>query len=121
MSEFRFLVFFLQSEKLMYCYILITNILCWNILLQDFQNRAAVRELNVIPPLLGLLESEYPVIQSLALQTLEVISKDRETRILLEEYKGLDCLLNILENNVRFTCLKIFFVLGADVCMTNEK
>uniref|UniRef100_A0A8C9UDE8 Armadillo repeat containing 3 n=1 Tax=Serinus canaria TaxID=9135 RepID=A0A8C9UDE8_SERCA len=58
-----------------------------------------VRELNVIPPLLGLLESEYPVIQSLALQTLEVISKDRETRILLEENKGLDCLLNILENN----------------------
>ncbi|XP_030120385.4 armadillo repeat-containing protein 3 isoform X5 [Taeniopygia guttata] len=65
----------------------------------DFQNRAAVRELNIIPPLLGLLESEYPVIQSLALQTLEVISKDRETRILLGENKGLDCLLNILENN----------------------
>ncbi|XP_063006138.1 armadillo repeat-containing protein 3 isoform X4 [Melospiza melodia melodia] len=72
---------------------------CIYLLVQDFQNRAAVRELNVIPPLLGLLESEYPVIQSLALQTLEVISKDRETRILLEEYKGLDCLLNILENN----------------------
>ncbi|KAF2983587.1 hypothetical protein EK904_005780 [Melospiza melodia maxima] len=41
---------------------------------KDFQNRAAVRELNVIPPLLGLLESEYPVIQSLALQTLEELN-----------------------------------------------
>ncbi|XP_063269833.1 armadillo repeat-containing protein 3 isoform X3 [Prinia subflava] len=72
---------------------------CIYLLVQDFQNRAAVRELNVIPPLLGLLESEYPVIQLLALQTLGVISKDRETRILLGENKGLDCLLNILENN----------------------
>ncbi|XP_037985675.1 armadillo repeat-containing protein 3 isoform X1 [Motacilla alba alba] len=72
---------------------------CIYLLVQDFQNRAAVRELNVIPPLLGLLESEYPVIQLLALQTLEVISRDRETRILLGENNGLDCLLNILENN----------------------
>ncbi|XP_053853599.1 armadillo repeat-containing protein 3 isoform X2 [Vidua macroura] len=47
---------------------------CIYLLVQDFQNRAAVRELNVIPPLLGLLESEYPVIQSLALQTLEELS-----------------------------------------------
>ncbi|NWT10192.1 ARMC3 protein, partial [Vireo altiloquus] len=72
---------------------------CIYLLVQDFQIRAAVRELNVIPPLLGLLESEYPVIQVLALQTLEVISKDRETRMILGENKGLELLLNILENN----------------------
>ncbi|KAM6421943.1 armadillo repeat-containing protein 3 isoform 1-T1 [Rhynochetos jubatus] len=72
---------------------------CIYLLVQDFQSRAAVRALNVIPPLLELLKSEYPVIQLLALQTLEVISKDRETRIILEENKGLDCLLNILETN----------------------
>ncbi|XP_015474849.1 armadillo repeat-containing protein 3 isoform X1 [Parus major] len=72
---------------------------CIYLLVQDFQNRAAVCELNIIPPLLGLLESEYPVIQLLALQTLEVISKEREIRILLGENKGLDCLLKILENN----------------------
>uniref|UniRef100_A0A8C0ET02 Armadillo repeat containing 3 n=1 Tax=Bubo bubo TaxID=30461 RepID=A0A8C0ET02_BUBBB len=58
-----------------------------------------VRALNVIPPLLELLKSEYPVIQLLALKTLEVISKDRETRIILGESKGLDCLLKILETN----------------------
>uniref|UniRef100_A0A8C5X1R3 Armadillo repeat containing 3 n=1 Tax=Malurus cyaneus samueli TaxID=2593467 RepID=A0A8C5X1R3_9PASS len=57
------------------------------------------RELNLIPPLVGLLQSEYPVIQVLALRTLEVMSKDRETRIILGENKGLDRLVNILENS----------------------
>ncbi|XP_042658134.1 armadillo repeat-containing protein 3 isoform X4 [Tyto alba] len=72
---------------------------CIYLLVQDFQSRAAIRALNVIPPLLELLKSEYPVIQLLALKTLEVISKDRETRIILGESKGLDCLLKILETN----------------------
>ncbi|XP_075602470.1 armadillo repeat-containing protein 3 isoform X1 [Balearica regulorum gibbericeps] len=72
---------------------------CIYLLVQDFQSRAAVRALNVIPPLLELLRSEYPVIQLLALKTLEVISKDGETRIILGENKGLDCVLKILENN----------------------
>ncbi|KAM9303177.1 armadillo repeat-containing protein 3 [Morus bassanus] len=72
---------------------------CIYLLVQDFQSRAAVRALNIIPPLLELLKSEYPVIQLLALKTLEVISKDRETRIILGENKGLDCLLKILETN----------------------
>ncbi|XP_054672045.1 armadillo repeat-containing protein 3 isoform X2 [Grus americana] len=72
---------------------------CIYLLVQDFQSRAAVRALNVIPPLLELLKSEYPVIQLLALKTLEVISKDGETRIILGENKGLDCLLKILETN----------------------
>nr|XP_009501835.1 PREDICTED: armadillo repeat-containing protein 3 isoform X2 [Phalacrocorax carbo] len=72
---------------------------CIYLLVQDFQSRAAVRALNVIPPLLELLKSEYPVIQLLALKTFEIISKDRETRIILGENKGLDCLLKILETN----------------------
>ncbi|KGL95034.1 Armadillo repeat-containing protein 3 [Charadrius vociferus] len=72
---------------------------CIYLLVQDFQSHAAVRALNVIPPLLELLKSEYPVIQLLALKTLEEISKDRETRIILGENKGLDCLLKILETN----------------------
>ncbi|NXW89752.1 ARMC3 protein, partial [Alopecoenas beccarii] len=72
---------------------------CIYLLVQDFQSCAAVRELNVIPPLLELLKSEYPVIQLLALKTLEVISKDTETRITLGENKGLECLLKILETN----------------------
>ncbi|XP_025004147.2 armadillo repeat-containing protein 3 isoform X4 [Gallus gallus] len=72
---------------------------CIYLLVQEFQSRAAVCELNVIPPLLDLLKSEYPVIQLLALKTLEVISKDREMRIILGENEGLDCLLKILETN----------------------
>ncbi|NXG58387.1 ARMC3 protein, partial [Hemiprocne comata] len=72
---------------------------CIYLLMQDFQSCAAVHALNVIPPLLELLQSEYPVIQSLALKTLEVISKDRETRKILQENKGLDCLMKILETN----------------------
>nr|XP_021140980.1 armadillo repeat-containing protein 3 isoform X1 [Columba livia]XP_021140981.1 armadillo repeat-containing protein 3 isoform X1 [Columba livia]XP_021140982.1 armadillo repeat-containing protein 3 isoform X2 [Columba livia]XP_021140983.1 armadillo repeat-containing protein 3 isoform X1 [Columba livia] len=72
---------------------------CIYLLVQDFQSCAAVRGLNVIPPLLELLKSEYPVIQLLALKTLEVISKDTETRITLGENKGLECLLKILETN----------------------
>uniref|UniRef100_A0A663EE31 Armadillo repeat containing 3 n=1 Tax=Aquila chrysaetos chrysaetos TaxID=223781 RepID=A0A663EE31_AQUCH len=93
---------------------------CIYLLVQDFQSRAAVRALNVIPPLLELLKSEYPVIQLLALKTLEVISKDRETRIILGENKGLDCLLKILETN-EFSDLHVeaLAVLGnclEDVC-----
>ncbi|XP_074878565.1 armadillo repeat-containing protein 3 [Buteo buteo] len=93
---------------------------CIYLLVQDFQSRAAVRALNVIPPLLELLKSEYPVIQLLALKTLEVISKDRETRIILGENKGLDCLLKILEVN-EFSDLHVeaLAVLGnclEDVC-----
>ncbi|NWH79805.1 ARMC3 protein, partial [Piaya cayana] len=72
---------------------------CIYLLVQDFQSHAAVRALNVIPPLLELLKSEYPVIQLLALKTLEVISKDRETRIILGENEGFDCLMKILETN----------------------
>ncbi|NXE13178.1 ARMC3 protein, partial [Lophotis ruficrista] len=70
---------------------------CIYLLVQDFQSRAEVCALHVIPPLLELLKSEYPVIQLLALKTLEVISKDRKNRIILGENKGLDCLLKILE------------------------
>ncbi|XP_014801365.1 PREDICTED: armadillo repeat-containing protein 3 [Calidris pugnax] len=72
---------------------------CIYLVMQDFQSHAAVRALNVIPPLLELLKSEYPVIQLLALKILEEISKDRETRIILRENNGLDCLLKILETN----------------------
>ncbi|NXY41204.1 ARMC3 protein, partial [Ceuthmochares aereus] len=72
---------------------------CVYLLVQDFQSHAAVRAQNVIPPLLELLKCEYPVIQLLALKTLEVISKDRETRIILGENTGFDCLVKILETN----------------------
>ncbi|XP_077159609.1 armadillo repeat-containing protein 3 isoform X2 [Paroedura picta] len=63
----------------------------------DFQSRAAVRELNVIPPLLDLLKSDYPIIQLLALKTLGIITIDRETRVMLRENQGLDHLFKILE------------------------
>ncbi|XP_010005320.1 PREDICTED: armadillo repeat-containing protein 3 [Chaetura pelagica] len=72
---------------------------CIYLLMQDFESCSAVHALNVIPPLLELLKSEYPVIQTLALKTLEIISRDGETRKILQENKGLDYLLKILESN----------------------
>lgn len=57
----------------------------------------------MIPPLLDLLKSDYPIIQLLALKTLGIISIDRETRVMLREHQGLDHLFKILETKVPFT------------------
>ncbi|NXU57772.1 ARMC3 protein, partial [Turnix velox] len=92
---------------------------CIYLLLQDFQSCAAVRALNVIPPLLELLKSEYPVIQLLALKTLEEISKDRETRIILGENEGLECLLKILETN-EFSDLHVEALAVLGNCLEDE-
>lgn len=70
------------------------------ILWQDFQCRAAVQELNAIPPLLELLKSEYPVIQLLALKTLGLLTYDKETRTMLRDNQGVEQLNKILETKV---------------------
>lgn len=67
---------------------------------QDFQCRAALQELNAIPPILDLLKSEYPVIQLLALKTLGIITNDKEARTTLRDNQGVDHLINILETKV---------------------
>ncbi|XP_023564487.1 armadillo repeat-containing protein 3-like [Octodon degus] len=66
-------------------------------LAQDFECRAALQKLNAIPPVLDLLKSEYPIIQLLALKTLDVMTKSKESQAMLRDNQGLDQLINILE------------------------
>ena len=51
-----------------------------HVVLQDYQARAGIRELNGIAPILELTQSEYPVIQELALVALERVTQDAENR-----------------------------------------
>ncbi|XP_062066068.1 armadillo repeat-containing protein 3-like [Lepus europaeus] len=67
-------------------------------LVQDFQCRIALQELNAIPSMLALLKSDYPVIQLLALKTLGVITNDKESLTMLRDNQGLDQLIKILES-----------------------
>ncbi|XP_051737857.1 armadillo repeat-containing protein 3 isoform X2 [Ctenopharyngodon idella] len=62
----------------------------------DIQNRAAVQRLNGLPPLLDLLRSEFPVIQQLALCTIENITTDSETRVAFRNVQGFDRILELL-------------------------
>ncbi|KAH0501533.1 Armadillo repeat-containing protein 3 [Microtus ochrogaster] len=73
------------------------SIECIYNLVQDFQCRTTLQELNAIPPILELLKSEYPIIQLLALKTLGVITCDKESRTMLKDNQGLDQLTKILE------------------------
>ncbi|XP_022371532.1 armadillo repeat-containing protein 3 [Enhydra lutris kenyoni] len=73
------------------------SIECIYNLVQDFQCRATVQELNAVPPILDLLKSEYPIIQLLALKTLGVITNDKEARVMLRDNQGMDHLIKILE------------------------
>ncbi|EHB07057.1 Armadillo repeat-containing protein 3 [Heterocephalus glaber] len=66
-------------------------------LVQDFQCRTILQELNAIPPVLDLLKSEYPVIQLLALKTLGVITNDKKSQAMLRDNQGLDHLIKILD------------------------
>ncbi|XP_005386987.2 PREDICTED: armadillo repeat-containing protein 3 isoform X2 [Chinchilla lanigera] len=73
------------------------SIECIYNLVQDFQCRTTLQELNAIPPILELLKSEYPVIQLLALKTLGVITNNKKSQAMLRDSQGLDQLIKILE------------------------
>lgn len=60
-----------------------------------------MHKLGVLHPLLDLLNSEFPVIQHLALKTLQYITTDEKTRIAFREQQGLEKLMDILSNAVR--------------------
>lgn len=68
---------------------------------QDLPNCSAVCKLNGIPPLLHLLQSEFPVIQQLVLRTLERITSDAEARSALRGEQGFLQLLDLLSSRVR--------------------
>lgn len=68
--------------------------------MKDYHSRQAVHELGGIPPLLQLLESDFPVIQHLALKTLQIITADKDTRDTFREEQGFEKLLDVLSNGV---------------------
>ncbi|KAL2085899.1 hypothetical protein ACEWY4_019219 [Coilia grayii] len=67
-----------------------------NLVQQDQPSRVAVHELNGIPPLLGQLRAEFPIIQQLVLRTLQSITIDKETRVAFREEQGLEKILEFL-------------------------
>ncbi|XP_057288672.1 armadillo repeat-containing protein 3 isoform X4 [Pezoporus wallicus] len=72
---------------------------CIYLLVQDFQSRAAVRELNIIPPLLELLKSEYPEFSDLHVEALAVLGnclEDVHTLQLIQQSGGLKKLLSFV-------------------------
>lgn len=68
--------------------------------MKDYPSRLAVHKLGGIPPLLELLNSEFPVIQHLALKTLQNVTTDRDARNTFREKKGFEKLMDILNNVV---------------------
>lgn len=68
--------------------------------LKDYESRQAAHAVGVVPPLLELLKSDFPVIQHLALKTLQNITTDEDTRNTFREEKGFEKLMDILSNAV---------------------
>ena len=95
-SPFLRLYFALKIAYLLIC-------ISW----QDFQCRALLQELNAVPSILELLKSEYPVIQLLALKTLDVIANDKGSWAMLRDSQGMDHLIKILETKVFITFIQL--------------
>lgn len=74
--------------------------ICCTVCVKDFKCRIAVHELGGIPPLLELLKSDFPVIQHLALETLQNVTTDKDTRNTFREEQGFEKLMDILNNTV---------------------
>lgn len=68
---------------------------------KDRGSRQEVHKLGAIRPLLELLNSDFPVIQDLALKTLEKVTTDETTLLTFREDKGLEKLMDILSDAVR--------------------
>lgn len=68
--------------------------------MKDYRCCLAAHELGVIPPLLQLLKSDFPVIQHLALDTLQNVTTDKDACNTFREDQGFDKLMDILNNTV---------------------
>ena len=68
--------------------------------MKDYQSRLVIHKLGGIPPLLELLKSDFPVLQHLALNTLECVTTDKDTRRTFWEEKGFEKLIDVLNNMV---------------------
>lgn len=81
-------------------WLLSVRILCSTLCIKDHQSRLAVHELGGIPPLLELLNSDFPVIQHLVLKTLQSVTIDKDTCNTFREEHGVEKLMDILNNTV---------------------
>lgn len=72
--------------------------------LKDYKSRQAVLESGGIPLILNLVMSDFPVIQHLALKTLQILTTDREICIAFREAQGFEKLMDILNNAVGVCC-----------------
>lgn len=68
--------------------------------LKDYKSRQAVLECGGVPLILNLVMSDFPVIQHLALKTLQILTTDREICIAFREAQGFEKLMDILNNAV---------------------
>lgn len=68
--------------------------------MKDHQSRVEVHELDGIPPLLELLKSDFPVIQHLALKTLQSVTTDKDTCDAFRKEQGFEKVMDILSNTV---------------------
>lgn len=73
---------------------------CCTMYVKDYKTRLSVHELGGIPPLMELLNSDFPVIQQLTLKTLQNITNDKDTRNAFREERGFEKLMDILNNTV---------------------
>lgn len=62
--------------------------------------RTTAHALGVITALLELLNSEYPVIQQLTLETLQSVTTDRDSRDQFREEQGFEKIMDILNDSV---------------------
>lgn len=67
--------------------------------IQDYPSCVALHELGAIPHLLAQLNSEYPIIQQLALKILQNITLDKDTRTTFREEQGFEKLIDVLKNS----------------------
>ncbi|KAM6162721.1 LOW QUALITY PROTEIN: armadillo repeat-containing protein 3 [Erethizon dorsatum] len=88
-------------------------------LVQEFECRATLQELNAIPPILDLLKSEYPIIQLLALKMFGVITRGKKSQAMLRDNQGLDHLSKILETK-EFTDLHVEALLVMANCLEDR-
>lgn len=72
----------------------------YTMFVKDYKSRLAVHELGGIPPLLQLLNSDFPLIQHLTLKTVQNITTDKDTRNAFREEHGFEKLIDILNNTV---------------------
>lgn len=67
---------------------------------KHYKSCLAVHEFGGIPPLLDLLKSKFPVLQHLALKTLQCVTTDEDARSTFRNKGGFEKLMDILHNQV---------------------